>query len=202
MLEQLSGESVQKVFQLFDDGQTEFGQATDALIAKARECKTGGEGTLTKLENGFTRLFVGPNQPEASPWESYYLGGDGTLFQRITLEVRNVYRAQGLLPAAYPHVADDHIAIELDYLARLAQRAEMSWAAGDGAAVPIALAASVEFLREHLTKWAPSFASSVAASKYADFYRETATALVTFLPIDLAALAELQDALADCESSQ
>jgi TorA maturation chaperone TorD len=198
MLEELGGESALKVFQLFADGQAEFGQAVDALITQARECRVGGEEALDKLDSSFTRLFVGPNVPEASPWESFYLGGDGTLFQRITLEVRNAYRVQGLLPAGYPSVADDHIAIELDYLAQLAQRAEASWAAGDSTATLNSLTASKDFLQEHLTKWASHFATEVATSRYAVFYREAAASMAAFLPIDQEALGELMGILKNC----
>jgi TorA maturation chaperone TorD len=192
MLEQLSSESTREVFLLFGDKQTEYGKAVAALQHKAKKCKAGGSDALYALESGFARLFVGPNPPEAAPWESFYLSGESGLFHKITLEVRNVYRTQGLLPAAYPKVADDHLAIELDYLARLAERAEAFRASGDLEKVSSALNASEEFLQAHLIKWASKCADRIGVSKYADFYQEVAAVLVEFLPIDLAALDELK----------
>lgn len=195
MLDQLSSESARQVFLLFDDAQTEYGKAVDALIHRARECKAGGGTALYALESGFARLFVGPNPPEAAPWESFYLSGESGLFHKITLNVRNVYRSQGLLPAAYPNVADDHLAIELDYLTRLAERAETFWVSGNSESrenVRSSLTSSEEFLQEHLIRWASKCADRISASKYANFYQEVAAVLVEFLPIDLAALNELK----------
>lgn len=195
MLDQLCSDGTCEVFQLFGDEQTEYGKAVKSLILKANECKANGEKALYDLEAGFARLFVGPNPPEAAPWESFFLAGDGSLFHKTTLDVRNVYRVHGLLPASYPNVADDHIAIELDYMAQLAQRAENALTEGDTTAALEALEASDEFLREHLAKWVSLFTASIRKSKYSDFYLEAAVVLENFLPIDLSALIELRSAL-------
>jgi TorA maturation chaperone TorD len=195
MLEQLVSDSAQQVFLLFDDGQEEFLKATQTLRVKSTEFLNGGEGALDKLIDAFTGLFVGPGMPEAPPWESYYLNTHHTLFEKTTLEVRIAYVDQGLLPAAYPHVADDHIGIELDFLARLAERAEASYEKGDTTAVKGALSASKAFIKEHLAKWVPDFMAMLAKTKHSDLYLETATLLVSFLSVDLEALNELQIAL-------
>jgi TorA maturation chaperone TorD len=133
--------------------------------------------------------------PEAPPRETYYVCSEKSLFHQLTLEVRFAYRHQGFLPAAYPHVADDHVAIELDFLARLAERAEASWETKDIAAVLNDLAASEEFSKKQLAKWASDFADVFKKTKYAYFYQETAAVLAAFLPVDLDVLAELKDAL-------
>ena len=85
-------------------------------VAKARQ-------DLGAARSLYTRLFVGPATPQAMPWESTYRSRSRALFRQETLEVRNAYRAQGFLPQAYPKVADDHLALELGFLAALAGRA-------------------------------------------------------------------------------
>lgn len=197
MLVELSDGSAQEVFRVFAEGHGEYVRSTQALITRAQELASGGAEALDKIDSGFTRLFVGPDTPEATPWESYFLGGERTLFGKITLEVRHAYRQQRLLPAGYPNAADDHIAIELDFLARLAERAEASYVDGESSATVESLAASKKFLQEHTTKWVHLLASKIRESKYSDFYSEAVAVLVAFLDIELEAIDELCDALSE-----
>jgi TorA maturation chaperone TorD len=94
-------------------------------------------------------LFVGPGRVEANPWESTYVSSDNTIFQKVTLEVRKAFVSQELLPAAYPNVADDHIALELDFMAALAGRADDAYRAADCQKFRTALEASRDFLDKH-----------------------------------------------------
>jgi TorA maturation chaperone TorD len=193
-LQQLVDPTTREVLGLFSQGSANYQYAFDNLYG-ALERGTKESGFLRHLEDCFNRLFVGPGAVEAPPWESVHLNKENTLFQPSTLDVRKAYVASGFIPQQYPHVADDHIAIELDFLARLAERAEMSLESGDTATALSALAASEEFLRKHLMKWVHNFAASVAAATHAYFYQEVAAMLAAFLPVDLEVLAGLQDAL-------
>lgn len=193
MLEQLSGEAVRSVFLLFDTGQGAYENAAERLFAVSAECLRGGEEALSSLEGRFTRLFVGPGGTEGNPWESFYLNTDKTIRQGVTLEVRRDYVAQGFIPQAYPCVSDDHIAIELDFLAKLAERAEAAWAVEDTAKTLDALEASEAFLREHLAQWAGLFSRALSSAKHgAALYQEAAEVLEAFIPIDLEALADIR----------
>lgn len=111
----------------------------------------------------YTRLFVGPVTPAATPWESTYRSKSKALFRQETLDVRNAYRAQGFLPQSYPKVADDHIAIELGFMAALAERVVAGLQAGDGEAVDAAREASRSFRDEHLFRWVGAYADDLAA---------------------------------------
>lgn len=194
MLEQLSGESARRVFLLFDAGQDAYKKAVEDLFVVSAEYLKGGEDSLSVLEGRFTRLFVGPGGTEGNPWESFYLNTDKTIKQGVTLEVRKQYVAQGLIPQAYPSVSDDHVAIELDFLAKLAERAEEGWVEEDTTKTLEALEASEAFLREHLMKWAGLFAEALAAAKHgAAFYQEVAKVLEAFIPIDLEAITGIRE---------
>lgn len=193
MLEQLSGDAARSVFLLFDTGQGVYAKAVESLFTASAECLKGGEEALSSLEGRFTRLFVGPGGTEGNPWESFYLNTDKTIRQGVTLEVRRDYVAQGFIPRAYPCVSDDHIAIELDFLAKLAERAEAAWAAEDTAKALEALEASEAFLREHLAQWVGLFSLALGGAKHgAAFYQEAAGVLEAFIPIDLEVLADIQ----------
>lgn len=106
----------------------------------ASKVDSADSGAMNQLEVAYGRLFVGPGTIEAAPWESVYLDGDGTLFRPSTLEVRKAYVGQGFIPRNYPHVADDHIGLELDFMRLLADRMKLfdgkggnSGTCGDGA---------------------------------------------------------------------
>ncbi len=196
MLEQLSSDDVKEVFLLFDSGQENYKQTVENLFAVSAEYVHGGESAITALEGRFTRLFVGPGGTEGNPWESFYLNTDKTIRHGVTLEVRKNYVVQGLIPQAYPTVSDDHIAIELDFLAKLAGRAEEAWMDGDIATTYNNLKASEDFLCEHLAKWVDLFCAALGSAKHgASFYLETAKVLEAFTIIDLEVLCDIQDAI-------
>jgi TorA maturation chaperone TorD len=203
-LENLVGQASRDVLSLFAAGEGEYQTALTALFAVAEEClRDGGDGTKDagvpeQLPNAFTRLFVGPGNTEAPPWESLYLTNDGALFQPSTLEVRKAYVAQGFIPQSYPHVADDHLALELDFMARLAEKALEAFSAGGQVGSERAkalLSASQAFLRGHLLKWVPTFATKLREAKHSYFYKEVVNLLETFLSIDLQAIEEVSGAI-------
>lgn len=161
-----------------------------ALQAAARACVEGGEDALDALDSAYTRLFVGPRCPEAAPWESAYVGDEGLLFQPSTLAVRKAYVSQGLIPSRYPRIADDHLAIELGFLASLGQRAADAYREGDADGFVDAVTASREFLDEHLRRWLPPFCEALDRASSGPLYREAAWMLDAFIQADAAFLEE------------
>jgi TorA maturation chaperone TorD len=194
-LQQLGNAATHEVLSLFVTEEGEYGQALDVLLAEAAVCRSGGSEAIEQLSNGFTALFVGPGKVEADPWESFYLSRDNTLFQSTTLEVRKAYVAQGLLPQAYPNVADDHVALELDFMARLAERLEDAFEANDSHVAVECLFASESFIGEHLINWIPAFAEALKKARHSYFYREVGNVLAAFLPVDLQVLGEVRGVL-------
>jgi TorA maturation chaperone TorD len=190
-LGQLSSPAVQEVFSLFTFGEDCSKATFDVLFSAAEDGLQNGGAFVSKLTDDFTRLFVGPGKTEADPWESLHISKENSLFQSSTLEVRKAYVASGLIPQSYPHVADDHIALELDFMARLAERAEDAWRTNALERVCHSLDASKEFLDKHLLVWTPSFVKGLAQAKHAQFYDKVGHVLEAFLPIDRSALDEV-----------
>lgn len=139
---------------------------------------------LETLKTQYTRYFEGPGKLPASLWESVYITGEQSLFQRATLEVRNAYRASGFLPQCYPSVADDHIAIELDFLRALADRACNAHESHDEETLRTSLEASALFLEEHLLAWIDKFAKEMTESDSEGFYPHVAQAAASFAEND------------------
>ena len=159
----------------------------DALHGAADAMAQGDDS----LADAYTRCFEGPGRLPAPVWESVYFSGDPSLFQESTLRVRNAYRAAGFIPAQYPHVADDHVAIELDFMRALAQ---LAVAAQEGSREQAAaLATSKAFLDQHLGRWAGMYAQRLEDAGANWFYAAAARALCSFVEHDRDVLLKAAD---------
>lgn len=148
------------------------------------------EDPLDQVKNEYTRLFVGPSDLVAPPWESVYMTSERLLFQESTLAVRDAYRSEGFIPAEYPHVADDHIALELDFMARLALRAQDAYERKNESEAVAALKSSESFLSEHLLQWVPLYLAGIRRAANARFYPVVVGRLSKFVAFDKALVEE------------
>jgi len=138
--------------------------AYDAVLEASTACD------LASLRAEYTAIFIGPGTCKAYPWESVHLSDIKALFQAELLPIRDAYRAAGFLPARYPHVQDDFIGLELDFLAKLADAALQAYELGDEAGVRQRLAQSRAFLDEHLLRWIDSLANAIEREYGDGFY--------------------------------
>jgi TorA maturation chaperone TorD len=189
----LIGQSSREILSLFVlDENSSYADALQAFFELAESALEREKPTSVQISNCFTRLFVGPGFAEAEPWESVYSTKEHALFQPITLEVRKAYVAQGFIPQSYPHVADDHIALELDFMAELAAKLADAFAGDDIAATRKVLTTSEEFLSQHLLRFVPSFVATLMQAKHNYFYKEAGVLLGEFLKVDAGALEEIK----------
>ncbi len=123
-------------------------------------------GTYSQAELGrlYTRHFEGPGHVPAPPWESVYVNGEDLLFQESTLDVRNDYRAAGYEAAEYPKEADDHIAIELGFMAALSRDALEAYESGETERARLLLSRQLMFLGKHLNSWLPKYVKRMEES--------------------------------------
>lgn len=137
----------------------------------------------------YTYLFVGPAKPPAPPWESVYVNGEPLLLQESTLDVRQRYRAAGYLPAGYPHVADDHLAIELNFLAAVAGSACEAFNTEGLTDVETLLTSQAEFLDAHVLTWVDVFARRLGVQQHTgSFYPNLARLVAAFCADDRRAI--------------
>jgi len=129
-----------------------------------------GDGFCERVRQEYVEVLVGPGTLKARPWETLHLGESRALFQQELLPVREAYHAAGFLPARYPHVQDDFVGLEFDFLAKLANAALAAWEAGDEILVEERLRQSRDFLEAHLFRWIDSLADSIAAEYGDRFY--------------------------------
>lgn len=95
----------------------------------------------------------------ASPCESVWLDQENLAMQAPMFQVREFYRHHRLAAADWRIRPDDHLVLELHFLACLLEDEH-----------PQALPEAARFLDEHLLRWLPRFAERVSARCATPFY--------------------------------
>lgn len=101
----------------------------------------------------------------ASPCESAWTDDDRLVCQASMFELRDIYAAAGLAAADWRHRPDDHLVLQLLYVAHAARAART---ADDWRAL-------ARMLDEHLLRWIREFAARIAQRSQSPFYAELAT---------------------------
>ena len=191
LLNILTEEHTGEAFALLSKEEKDIMDRTAAFLKEIREEKQN-PAFLEEAKDEYTRLFIGPVSLVAPPWESVYGQKDAMLFQESTLEVRNTYRQFGLIPEGYPHVADDSLALELHFMALLAQRGLDAFYAGKNDDLS---ADSADFLKKHLLVWVPKFLERMKGARSNILYPQMCLVLDEFLRKDAGTVQEILKAL-------
>lgn len=142
-----------------------------ALLQAWTRANSDGRLALEALRADYTRLFIGPGKIIAPPWESAQVDEERLTFQEETLAVRNWYRRFGLQAVRQYTEPDDHVGLELAFLAHMTQLALAAQAEGNQGRVAELLVAERAFLAEHLHKWLPGWCAQVDQHAHTDFWR-------------------------------
>lgn len=132
-----------------------------AWLALANAAPEPEAVSLDELGSEFTRLFsgvqesLGPPPPFESVWREDRLIGESTA------QVIAAYAKSGFADIAPEAGPQDHVAVELKFLALLALREAEAWRAGDQAAARQRLIQQSDFIKQHLAVWAPRWADAV-----------------------------------------
>jgi TorA maturation chaperone TorD len=142
---------------------------------------------LQTLLVDYTRLFLGPVNPLASPYGSVWLTGEKTLMQDTTQSVLGLYAQGGFdIDEAFQELPD-HVAVELEFLYLLNFRIREATAAGAGAEAaaerPRLSALREQFLDQHLGAWVGPFTQAVQAGAECAFYRDVAALTALFVQL-------------------
>ena len=194
LLNILTDEHTGEAFALLSEEEKDIMDRTAAFLKEVREEKQN-PAFLEEAKDEYTRLFIGPASLVAPPWESVYGQKDAMLFQESTLEVRNTYRQFGLLPEGYPRVADDSLALELHFMALLAQRSLDAFYAGKYDDLAADLSGSADFLKKHLLVWVPKFLERMKGARRSVLYPQMCLVLDEFLRKDAGTVQEILKAL-------
>lgn len=149
-----------------------------------------GAVLLDQAKDEYTRLFIGPGELVAYPWEAPYVSKQPAVCQESTIAVREAYRAQGLEPRRLLRVPDDHVSLMCAFMAELGGRALCALDAGDVQSAAASLRAQESFSRGHMLDWLPEYARFARRSRTAVLYPQAIEAFVDFAALDAVFMSE------------
>jgi putative dimethyl sulfoxide reductase chaperone len=156
----------------FGAEQTEMQRGLELLQRWTAENHNGLSATEMKaLLSDQLHLFIGIDHVLAPVWESVYFSEQRLVFQEQTLQVREWYARFNLQLEKLNREPDDHIGLELAFVAHLATRAVQAIDDGQQQSAQELLQAEGEFLMAHLLRWGPAWAKLVKKHAQTDFYR-------------------------------
>lgn len=140
------------------------------------------------LWDEYNRLFVGPGPLEAPPWESVYRSKERLLFGDETLAVREFYQNFGLGVKEKNKEPDDHIGLEMEFMAFLSKEAaELNQQDED---ITPFMDASKRFIKDHLKEWVPYFCYDLEDKAQTRFFQGLAKLTRGWLELDEMTLAK------------
>lgn len=183
-LDVLSTEAVRDAFMLLSQEEGDTMEKAAAFAAGMEEKRKDAD-FLNQLRHEYMRLFIGPEKLIAPPWESVYRSKEGLLFQGSTLTVREIYRKEGYLPEGYPNVPDDSLALELNFMTRMAAKSLEALRNDQADEFIRTLTVQESFLRFHLLYFVPKLLERMEESSLRLLYPQMTKILLAFAQIDL-----------------
>lgn len=151
-------------------------------------------GTLTELAVDYVRAFIGhgiDGHAAAYPFESVYTSTKRLMMQGARDEVLALYRAEGVDKSDDWKDGEDHVALELEFMKTLAERAAKTLHEGDEAEAARLLQVQHAFLDDHLRKWLPTFTRDMGIFAKTDLYLGLARLTAGFLQVEEEFMAEV-----------
>jgi TorA maturation chaperone TorD len=147
------------------------------------------------LAEDYAGIFLGVRGKVPHPSESAYRSRDGTIMQKQRDEVLELYRLMNLDKSPSFKEPEDHIAIELSFMAYLANKTASALESSYLDDAQHYLCMQKKFLEEHLARWVPRFCEDVFESARTDFYRGVAMVTKGLLKMECFMINELVDSI-------
>lgn len=139
------------------------------------------ETYVEELAIEFTRLFIGPRHAPAIPYASFYMSERSQFMSEITIDVRRIYLDAGMAVRELNRIPDDHIAIELEFMAWLADYIDHALQQANQTEETRLRQILNTFIHKHVLTWMPVFAASIIQNSVEIFYKGAAQALAGIL---------------------
>jgi TorA maturation chaperone TorD len=153
---------------------------------------TDWEAFVDRPNVEYTRLFEGPGFLPAPPYASYFLN-DKRLMGPEAVAVRRVYAESGVASQKLGRAPDDHIALELAFMAYLSDEIADAFGQGDDDQCKGLRDVQNKFLKDHLLPWVPVFCLKVTAATQNEFFIELSSLTLACLESDQECLAGIHD---------
>jgi TorA maturation chaperone TorD len=155
----------------------EINQGLKLMIDSANNNLHRLDKWLEELALEYARLFIGPKNPPAVPYASFYLSESRSLMTEETIDVRKRYLEAGMAVKELYSIPDDHIGIEWEFIYYLTQRIIELFEQGQREEASRLFEIRSDFFSKHMTLWLPFFADKVFESTQEDFYKGAALIL-------------------------
>ncbi len=129
------------------------------------------ESAFDEIQSDYMRLFLGPGHILAPPWESAWCNEERLLFQESTYDVRAWFGAYGLQVQDLYREPDDHIGLELAFVAHLAKLGLEMAEHHEFQRLESLLKDKIRFVGQHLHDWVPNWCKAVNSHAQRDYYR-------------------------------
>lgn len=151
------------------------------------------EDSIRELAVDYVKCFIGHGvngYSAAYPYESVYTSERRLMMQEARAEVLQVMRDNKLKRDRW-NEGEDHIALELEFMQRMALRTEEDLRAGNEDAAAEKLATQRSFVNDHLLNWLPMLVSDMQQFAQTDFYKGLGNLALGFSQQDAETLDEL-----------
>ncbi len=139
---------------------------------------------LQTLAAEYASLFLNVGPKPVYLAESVYLGKNHLLYEEPYFDVVRIYQIYEFKKRASFREPDDHVSVELEFMAHLCDLAVLSLEQGKEDYAVGYLKNQKEFLETHLIRWAPELVKKVRWASKNDFYLAMAGLLEGFISTD------------------
>lgn len=178
---------------VFESSSSELASAFRSMVESIDGIDEDG---LEQMAVVFDRVFFGMGPitaRHAFPYESVYTSEKGIMMQEAYSQVVRAYREQKLAKDEAFTEPEDHIAVELAFMATLAERSATFLREGHEEAAEQTVMQQLSFAKEHLLNWVDIFCVDLAAAADGSFYEHLATFTAAFVKEDAAVLEDILD---------
>ncbi len=150
--------------------------------------------SLTELAIDYARSFLGNSVDAfgaAYPYESVYTSEKRLMMQAARDEVLAIYRSCGFTKRDDWTEGEDHLALELEFMRALNDRAIEALKHGNEKELVHLLATQRNFMEAHIVSWVPMMTADLKRYAQTKFYQGVAFITEGFLRTDFALLNDL-----------
>jgi len=185
---------LQRVFEISTSLQDSFREVEEKSLNRGRgllerfctEVRGADEKVvLVDLARHYAFLFLGVGSENVALCESAYRNERGLLFQNAYFDVLEKYKEMGLGKRDDFPEPEDHLSLELAYMAHLSHRSISSIEIAKEEEVAKYYKYQRDFLRDHLLTWAPRVTRDLSEISPSTFYKALALLLEGYIKMDL-----------------
>lgn len=156
------------------DKEDEISYGLNLIVNSVKKNEHRLDEWIEELALEYARLFIGPKNPPAVPYASFYLSESHLLMTDETIDIRKRYLDAGMAVKELYSIPDDHVGIELEFIYYLTQKIIELFEQDQRGDASRLFELRSDFLSDHMALWLPFFADKVIGFAAEDFYKGAA----------------------------